>query len=371
MKILIATGIYPPQIGGPATYSKLLHDELPRYGFDVSVCNFGDVLQFPKIVRHTVYFFKVLGAARSTDIIYAQDPVSVGFPALLAAQVRGKKFIVKIVGDYAWEQGTQRFAVIDRLDEFSKTSAKYSWRVRLLKKVQKYVADSATAIVTPSGYLKKIISNWGIDPQKITVIYNSFDFKGLSSGKSVLRHKLGITGTLIISVGRLVPWKGFSVLIEAMAEVKKEIPDSTLFIAGEGPIKAELEKHAKEIGLEKDVIFLGKVPQTTLFEYVKAADLFVLNTDYEGFSHQLLETMALGTPIITTPVGGNIELVEDGENALFVDYNDKLKLAESIIGLIRNPVLAEKISKNAKAKVKEFSDNRMLDNLTEFLKTIQ
>ena len=371
MKILIATGIYPPAMGGPATYSKLLHDELPRRGFDVSICNFGDVLKFPKIVRHILYFFWLLSASGDVDVVYAQDPVSVGFPAYLASQVRGKKFILKIVGDYAWEQSTQRFGVTDRLDDFSKTSAKYSWRVKFLKKIQKYVADGAEEIVTPSNYLKQIISNWGVNSKKITVIYNGFDFKGLSVAKSVLRHKLSLTGTVIISAGRLVPWKGFSALIDAIAEVKKEIPDAILLIAGDGPLRSELEKKVKDTGLSESIIFLGKVQQALLFEYVKAADIFVLNTDYEGLSHQLLETMALGTPIITTPVGGNAEVIDDQKTGIFVGYNDTTAIAEGILRLVRNPSFAEEITQNAKAKVKEFSDERMLDGLAAFLKQIK
>ena len=368
MKILIATGIYPPQIGGPATYSKLLHDELPKYGFQVSVCNFGDVLKFPKIVRHAVYFWRLLFASADADIIFAQDPVSVGFPALLASQIRNKKFVLKIVGDYAWEQSTQRFGVFDRLDDFSAISKPYSFRVRFLKKIQKYVADSAESIVTPSIYLKKIVSNWGVCSEKITVIYNAFDFKGLSVGKSVLRHKLGLVGTVVVSAGRLVPWKGFSVLIDAVAEVRNEIHDVTLYIAGEGPLRAELEKKVEDAGISDSVKFLGKVPQTSLFEYIKAADMFVLNTDYEGFSHQLLETMALGTPIITTGVGGNIELIEAGKTGILLNYNDKVNIAESLIALVRDPVLVETISKNAKEKVKEFSNERMLGGLADFFR---
>ncbi len=371
MKILIATGIYPPQIGGPATYSKLLHDELPKHGFDVSICNFGDVLHYPKIIRHFIYFYRLLGAARYVDVVYAQDPVSVGFPALLASQVRGKKFVLKIVGDYAWEQSTQRFGVTERLDDFSTTSSKYPFRVKFLKKIQKYVADCADNIVTPSNYLKQIISNWGVCSKKITVIYNGFDFKGLSSAKSVLRHKLGLTGTVIISAGRLVPWKGFSVLIDAVAEVKKEIHDAILYIAGEGPLREELEKKSKDAGLSESVIFLGKVQQALLFEYMKASDVFVLNTDYEGFSHQLLETMSLGTPIITTPVGGNVEVIEQEKTGILVGYNDKTAIIQSILSIIRNPALAEKITKNAKIKVKEFSDERMLESLSAFFKKIQ
>ena len=104
LKILICTGIYPPDIGGPATYSKLLFEELPKMGIETRVLSFGEVRHLPKILRHFVYFIKVLKMGRRADIIYAQDPVSVGLPAMLAAKILRKKFILKVVGDYAWEQ---------------------------------------------------------------------------------------------------------------------------------------------------------------------------------------------------------------------------------------------------------------------------
>ena len=116
MKILLATGIFPPQIGGPATYSKLLYDELPKRGIDVEIATFGDYLDKPKIIRHFLYFLELLRKAPDVDLIYALDPVSVGLPALFAAQVRKKKFVLRIAGDYAWEQGSQRWNVSDTLD---------------------------------------------------------------------------------------------------------------------------------------------------------------------------------------------------------------------------------------------------------------
>src|SRR3989344_3451656 len=86
-KILIATGIYPPDIGGPATYSKLLADELSKHNFNVSVLSFGEVRKLPKVLRHIIYFFKVWRRGKKADIIFAQDPVSVGLPAVLAAEI--------------------------------------------------------------------------------------------------------------------------------------------------------------------------------------------------------------------------------------------------------------------------------------------
>ena len=79
-KVLIATGLYPPEIGGPATYTKLLETRLPEYGFEISVLPFSSVRHLPKIIRHAAYFLKCLSRARAADIVFAQDPVSVGLP---------------------------------------------------------------------------------------------------------------------------------------------------------------------------------------------------------------------------------------------------------------------------------------------------
>src|SRR6185436_880397 len=104
MRILVATGLYPPESGGPATYSKFLVEKLPALGVEVSVLPFSRVRYLPKLVRHVAYFFACASLAREADIVYAQDTVSVGLPAALAAFVARKKFMVRVPGDYAWEQ---------------------------------------------------------------------------------------------------------------------------------------------------------------------------------------------------------------------------------------------------------------------------
>ncbi|MDQ5893447.1 MAG: hypothetical protein QG640_459, partial [Patescibacteria group bacterium] len=135
MKILISTGIYPPDIGGPATYSKLLFDELPKYGHEVSILSFGEVRHLPKVVRHLSYLFKLLNRAKSVDLIFAQDTVSVGLPALIASRILKKKFFVRVPGDYAWEQSVQRFGVKESIDDFQ--NKKYGLKVEFLRKLQK------------------------------------------------------------------------------------------------------------------------------------------------------------------------------------------------------------------------------------------
>lgn len=370
MRILVATGIYPPQIGGPATYSKLLYDELPKRGFQVDIVNFGDFISKPKIIRHILFFIELLKKGQGVDVVYAQDPVSVGLPALIASQILQKKFVLKIVGDYAWEQGVQRFGVEDTLDVFSTKYQKYSPQVRTLKKIQKYVADGAHAIVTPSSYLKGIVANWGVKESKIRVIYNGFHSQDLKGTKTNIRKKYKLHGTILMSVGRLVPWKGFSTLIDVFVSVKKEIPDAMLFIAGDGPLKDELALKVSSQGLGDSVVFLGRLDQQVLFEYIKASDIFVLNTQYEGFSHQILETMSLGVPIITTRVGGNSEIIENDHTGVLVSYNDADALSEHIFRLVRNPSLSQSLVRKARERVKGFTDERMLNEFAQFISTL-
>jgi len=299
--LLICTGLFPPDVGGPATYSKLLLDELPKRGVKVKVLSFGEVRHLPKLVRHLSYAWRVFKLIPKANAVYAQDPVSVGLPVMIACALRRRPYFIKIVGDYAWEQGSQRFGVKDLLDEFS-VQNNYRWPVRLLKKIELTVARRARKIIMPSEYLKKIISNWGVNTEKITVIYNSFDEPmEVLLEKEVLRRELGLAGQVMVSVGRLVPWKGFPMLIDLLGgELGRQYPNLKLYIIGGGPERKLLNQMVTEKGLNDRVFLTGNKLRNDVLRYLKAADIFVLNTSYEGLSHQLLEVMWCGTPIVTT-----------------------------------------------------------------------
>lgn len=373
ISILIATGIFPPDIGGPATYSKLLLKELPKRNFNVSLLSFSHFRdKYPKIISHFLYFLNILKLGRKVEIIYVQDPVSVGLPVALANIFLNKKMILKVVGDYAWEQGSQRFGVKDFLDDFSVKYNDYSWPVKILKKIQLFSARRAKNIVVPSNYLKKIVSNWGVNPDKIKVIYNAFDGINCDFSKEKARRelKLDFDDKIIISSGRLVPWKGFDVLIKAFKNFNDKCSKSKLLIAGEGGERENLLNLIKDLKLENKVILLGRLDRNLLMKYLKTSDLFVLNTSYEGFSHQLLEVMALGLPLLTTRVGGNVELVTDRENGLFFDFNDLDKITELMFEFFSDSVLRYKLSENSKKRIEDFTEYKMLDNLNNFLRSL-
>ena len=372
-RILIATPLYPPEIGGPATYTAILEKELPKRGILVEILPFREVRPLPKIVRHGAYFLRCLAKGRDCDILFAQDPVSVGLPSFLAAKIMGKRFFLKVVGDYAWEMEMQNLKIKNQddnakfinLEQFQ--IKKFGFITEFRRRVERFVASKAERVIVPSEYLKKIILMWGVPPARIEVIYNSFPPPIVRQSRDELRQKLGLSGTVIVSVGRLVPWKGFAAIIELMPEVLAAVPDANLLIVGDGPERANLQLTTDNLQLKGVVKFLGRLRQKILSEYLAAADVFVLNTGYEGFSHVILETLSLGLPVVTTPSGGNKEIIKDGDNGLLVGFNDKREFLRAIIRVIRDRAFRELLSNRAKGSVEGFNVQSMVNNLTDIL----
>lgn len=377
MKILIATGIYPPDIGGPATYSKLIGEELSARGHGVVILTYGNPVDLRiknknlriiyvsrtilKGLRHLTYFFKVLWFGKNSDIIFAQDPVSVGLPAALAAMILRKKFAIKIVGDYAWEQGMQRFGVQDLLDDF--LARKYGARVELLRSVQRFTARRARVIIVPSEYLKSVVARWGIVEKSIQVIPNSVHVPSFVS-KDEARKKLGLDGVVLLSAGRFVPWKGFRMLIELAGELNKKWP-LTLVILGDGPEKDPLEALKNRLKLDSIVFMPGMVSKNILNMYLAASDAFLLNTAYEGFSHQILEAMIAGVPVIATDSGGNKEILIEGENAIITLYNDRESWMLALERFFTDEILRAHMAKAGRTLKDRFTVDLMITSLIQ------
>ncbi|MBU6430867.1 MAG: glycosyltransferase family 4 protein [Patescibacteria group bacterium] len=358
MKILIATGIYPPDIGGPATYSKFLYDELPKRGHSVEALSFGEVRELPKIIRHIIYFFKVLNRARKCDIIFAQDPVSVGLPAMLASKILRKKFLIRVAGDYAWEQAVQRFAVREGIDKFQ--FKRYGLKLELLRLIQKFVIRRAGKVITPSHYFNKIVSGWIGGGDKVETIYNGIN---LSRDNATVRRSNNSKFKKIISAGRLVPWKGFVTLIKIM----NNLPEWRLVIAGDGPMKDELNNLIISLGLEDKVKLAGALPREELLSELRTSDLFILNTSFESFSFQTVEAMNMGAPVIATNIGNLKEIVEDGKDGILIDPDNEGQILSAIKKIAEDENFRDSIVQNAKKKSERFSIEKTLDNLIEVM----
>ena len=382
MRILITTGIFPPDIGGPASYAGLLGLELSKRDISVTVLTYSSVLKYesdnaqpfkvarvwrgiPKILRHLVYFMKALSLAKKSDVIFSLNAVSAGLPALWAAKFRKKKFFVKIVGDYAWETAVNKGKTFLLIDDFQKS--KRRGRIATLHKTQVKVCKGADGVLVPSNYLAEMVKNWGIPEEKIKVIYNGVDFKSLEISKEEARKKIGVAGNIIVSIGRLVPWKGFRMLIKIMPRLFEINQFFRLVIVGDGPEKKVLESIVKNMHLENKVFLVGKKTKEELALFSAAADIFVLNTAYEGFSHQILEAMAAGMPVITTAVGGNKEVIRQGENGFMIKYNDEFNLVEAIKTVWQTEELRERFIEEGKKTIEYFNAEKMLQETIQIL----
>ena len=381
-KLLLISGIYPPDIGGPATHVKTLVQELPKNGIKTRVITFGDKktteadgdTKIVKISRKQNIFFRyidftiaILQNLNWADVIYAQGLVSEGFPTWIACKLKRRKYFLKIVGDYAWEQYKQQSNDNNQsVEEFQNNNHNKATERR--KAIQKLVAKGAKLIITPSNYQKNIIKGWGIDGDKIKVIYNAVQSAVIKEGKITLKSELGIKGNIILTAGRLVNGKGYQALIEIMPELLKGNPNFMLVIAGDGPIKSSLEEVIQKLELKKNIFLSGQIDKQKLMRLMKASDMFVLNSEHETMSNVLIEAMGVGVPVIASNRGGNPEIIENDHSGILVEYNDKEKLILNIVKLWHNRMVANDFIINGQKVAKDkFSKENMIHTLTKTL----
>ena len=371
MKLLLAASLYPPETRGPATFAGQLVEHLEGKGVMVEVVKFRDVRKLPPVVRHIAYFFKLLARGWKSNFVLALDPVSAGLPALFAARLLGTKFVLRVGGDYAWEQGVQRWDITELLDEFvEKNKGNYPRRLEFIWKLQSYVARHADAVVVPSEYLKGIAKSWGASARRIAVIASVAKEAPASLEKKDTRQRVGWgEEAVVFSIGQLVPWKGFPALIVAVGTLRAEFPGIRLIIAGGGP-QGELRRLAEEAGFDPQTVFLGELPNVILRDLMGAADVFALNTAYEGLSHALIEAMHASVPIVTTPAGGNPELIEDGKTGLLVSFNDTQKLAAAIRELLKDRAKSARFAAAARTKAATFTPTVSMQKWDELLRRI-
>lgn len=369
MKLLIATGLSLPDMGGPATYTAFLEKHLPQHDITSCVVSFRDVRKYPRGIRHLVYTFRLIKCVRGCAVIYALDTVSVGIPAFFASVLTHTPLLLRVPGDYAWEQGQQRFGVTETLDEYL-VAKKRSLMVRALSWLQYRVAQHALHIIVPSDYMKNVVASWGIDSQKITRIYSALKVIDAVETKEHLRAELGYRGCVLVTAARLVPWKGVRALIAVVAQLRVSGMDVSLEIIGDGSERSALEAYAHEQGVVSFVRFRGVLKREEMARCIKAGDIFVLNTSYEGLSHQLLEVMHLGTPIVTTPVGGNVELITDHVDGILVPFNDEHRLMDAVRELAADSELTTALVVHAQTRSAYFHEDRVIRKFVECIQSI-
>lgn len=190
--------------------------------------------------------------------------------------------------------------------------------------------------------------------EKFCVIYNASDFQfRLSSSPSAVRvkHQISPDVPIVLHIAHYDPWKDFDTLLRAAKEVLKVKGNVVFLLAGEGPLRREIGGKIRKMGLTASVKLIGL--QKPIYDYINAADLTVLSTHGEGFSNAILESMALGKPVVATDVGGNPELLgADGKCGFLTEPRDYLQFASRIVQLLDDPKLRSNMGREAAHRVR-------------------
>ena len=243
---------------------------------------------------------------------------------------------------------------------------------KALKLAEKFLLKKVKHVVAVSKDMKdKLVTSSGINNDTVSVIHNGIDADNFyqPEHREAMRNALGIEHDdfVIGNIARMVPLKNHRFLITVFKELLKDLPNLKLVLVGDGLLSEELKTYSRDIGLSDSLLFLGE--RHDIAQLFSVFDLFVLPSLTEGTSMTIIEAMASGTPVVASKVGGNPEIIENGQKGLLIPLDNILTWANAIKFIIENDIKRKEISKFAKNMVKErFSLRSMVDNYEKVYK---
>jgi len=218
---------------------------------------------------------------------------------------------------------------------------------------------TSDVVVALTNWEKTEVMKFGVPEEKITVIPNSIDVSKYERPvKLNFKKRFSIDGEMLLFLGQPSRRKGYEYLIKSVPGLKKKFPDIKIVFAGYRR-GGELEGVCKSLGVEKDVVFTGYLSEDDKIAAFKECDAFVLPTLYEGFGIVFLEAMACGTPIVTTDVAGNSEIVRDGVNGVLVKPKNVDSLVDGIVKIVDNQEF-RRVIKNSNLKGVKLYDSKKI-----------
>jgi glycosyltransferase involved in cell wall biosynthesis len=351
--MLITTGIYPPDIGGPATFVPKLAQEAIQAGKKVVIVTLAE-----KAYRESGLECEVIAVKRSQNRvirslrvitilsrqIWSVDSVfSNGlYPetAIVLRIFNKRKSLAKIVGDPVWEKARNENRTKKNLTDY--ILEKLPIRDLILRRIYLASWNRYTVLTCPSEELCRIVEELGVKPA-VTFIPNGVDI--FSEELQQKRYDL-------VCISRLVSWKNIDVVIQAAKLTK-----SSLAIVGDGPMRSEL---MRLVGVTSEKIeFLGNRSPEQVIEIMNQSRIFVQISDYEGMSFSLLEAMACGlVPIVSTAIG-NTSVVQNNQNGKAIAVNAE-QLALTIQEVLNNHGEFQSLSEAAIKTVRERFNGKVL-----------
>jgi glycosyltransferase involved in cell wall biosynthesis len=374
VRVLIVSGIWPPDVGGPASHAPDVAGFLRARGHDVEVVTTADappperpypVRAVPRRHRPGVRHYRgatlVHHRARAADVVYTTGMF--GRSALGATMAR-KPYVVKLTADPAFERSRRRGFVEGDVDDFQRSGGGLA--VAMLRFARDVELRHAAHVFTPSAYLRELALAWGVQPDKVSVLPNPAPPIPPLRDRDELRQGFGMNGATLAFAGRLTAQKSLGHALEAVAAATAV----ELVIAGEGPDREPLERQAQALGIADRVRFLGAQPRERVVELFLAADATILSSSWENFPHTVVEALAVGTPVLAMEAGGVAEVVHDGVNGLLVAPGDTAALAEAVRRYFHEEGLCEQLRAAAAGSVADYAPDRVFGELEATLKRV-
>jgi len=243
---------------------------------------------------------------------------------------------------------------------YANEHGKSSGKGRIYTLLELLTNQSLDLYITVSERDRQSLLKAGLPEDKIELIYNAVDLNPstLSGNSRWLREKFALPPDSIIctAVGRLVPVKGYDVLIAAVQNIASRVPQLRCLIVGTGECEDELYEQIRMAGLQDKVHLVGYLDRQEVLPILKSSDIFVMPSHYEGTPIALLEAAALARPILASATGGIPELVRHAEHALLVPPGDPSALAEGLLKLALNPEYARMLGQNAQQRIQQEFD---------------
>jgi glycosyltransferase involved in cell wall biosynthesis len=371
VKVLIVSGIWPPDVGGPASHAPEVADFLRSRGHTVEVVTTASqqparrpypvrwaARSIPLGLRHVVGGRLVAARAWKADVVYTTGMFG---RSALGSRLAGRPYVLKLTADPAHERAHRRGLSSRSLDEFQHDSPGPA--VRLLRAARDAELRGAARVMCPSAYLRELVLDWGVEPSRVEVMPNPLPRLPDLPEREEARRRLGLDGATLAFAGRLTAQKSLDVALEAVARNG----DVSLVLAGEGVERDALERLAAELDLNGRVRFLGPQPREDVLELLRAADALLLSSSWENFPHTVIESLAVGTPVLATAAGGVVEVVDDGRNGLLVPPGDTDALAQAIRRFFGDPALRESLREAAAPSVAGYAPDRIYARLEQVL----
>ena len=371
MNILITVGIFPPDIGGPASFVPKISDFLIENGHNVKIIclsevgnintedNF-DVIRIKRSnnlpIRWIKTIYQIVKNGKRSDLIFVNG---LGVESAIANLILQKQLIRKIVGDPVWERAYNQNKIIESFDEFQNN--KHSFLIEVQKLLRNWSINSAEIVITPSDHLKSFVSGIGYS-KKILKINNGVNITDINRANE---SKADIN---LIIISRLVVQKNINIVIEAMKLL--DYKNLKLSIIGEGGEFSKLKSAIHDLNLQNQVQLLGKIDNNKISQFLLTADIFIQASDYEGLPHSVLEAINYEVPILSTETGGCKDLLNDGERGFVIPMPpDKKVIAESISFIIENKAEATKRADEAKAFINK--KHNFLEQANQYMKIFE